>query len=63
MTDTRYDVLTIGNAIVDVLSRTDDGFLVDEGLTKGMMRLIDAEEAERLYDRIGPAVEISGGCA
>ena len=63
MTETRYDVLAIGNAIVDVLSHTDDSFLVGEGLTKGTMRLIDAQEAERLYDRIGPAVEVSGGCA
>jgi sugar/nucleoside kinase (ribokinase family) len=63
MTETRYDVLAIGNAIVDVLSHTDDGFLGREGLAKGTMRLIDAAEAERLYDRIGPAVEVSGGCA
>jgi sugar/nucleoside kinase (ribokinase family) len=63
MPDTRFDVLTIGNSIVDVLARTDDDFLVEEKLIKGSMRLIDAHEAERLYSHMGPAIEISGGCA
>ncbi len=63
MTDTRLDVLAIGNAIVDIIADCDDAFLEREGLTKGMMRLIDAEEATRLYDHMGPAREISGGSA
>ncbi len=63
MTGTRLDVLTIGNAIVDVIADTTDAFLEAEGLTKGSMRLIDAEEAERLYSHMGPAREVSGGCA
>lgn len=63
MTDCRLDVLCIGNAIVDVISDTTDVFLEQEGLTKGSMRLIDAEEAERLYSHMGPAREISGGSA
>ena len=63
MTDTRLDVLAIGNAIVDMIAETDDAFLDREGLTKGSMRLIDAEEATRLYDHMGPAREISGGSA
>src|ERR1043165_8209194 len=63
MTDTRLDVLAIGNAIVDIIADCDDAFLDAEGLTKGMMRLIDAEEAVRLYDHMGPAREISGGSA
>ena len=63
MTDTRLDVLAIGNAIVDVIAETDDAFLEREGLTKGSMRLIDAEEATRLYDHMGPAREVSGGSA
>ena len=63
MNDTRLDVLTIGNAIVDVIADATDDFLAREGLTKGMMRLIDAEEATRLYDHMGPAREISGGSA
>src|SRR5918993_1633794 len=59
----RLDVLAIGNAIVDVIADTDDAFLDSEGLTKGSMRLIDAEEAERLYRHMGPAREVSGGSA
>jgi len=57
------DVLGIGNAIVDVLSRVDDDFLVREGLAKGSMRLVDADEADRLYKKIGAATESSGGSA
>ena len=63
MTNPRLDVLTIGNAIVDVIADTTDAFLEAEGLTKSSMRLIDAEEAERLYSHMGPAREVSGGCA
>lgn len=63
MTDTRLDVLAIGNAIVDVIATADDQFISREGLTKGSMRLIDADEATRLYDHMGPAREISGGSA
>jgi sugar/nucleoside kinase (ribokinase family) len=59
----RLDVLCIGNAIVDVIAATDDAFLAAEGLDKGSMRLIDAAEATRLYGRMGPAREISGGSA
>ncbi len=58
-----FDVLTIGNAIVDILARAEDDLLVRLGVTKGMMRLIDGDEAARLYDMIGPAVEASGGSA
>ena len=63
MNDTRLDVLCIGNAIVDVIAATDDRFLAEQGLTKGSMRLIDAEEATRLYGVMGPGREISGGSA
>ena len=63
MTDTRLDVLAIGNAIVDIIADADDAFLEREGLTKGSMRLIDAEEATRLYEHMGPAREVSGGSA
>ena len=59
----RFDVVAIGNAIVDVLARADDALIAAEGLTKGSMRLIDGEEAERLYAAMGPAVEVSGGSA
>jgi len=63
MPETRYDVLAIGNAIVDIMAHAEDDFLVDQGLTRGSMRLIDANEADRLYDLMGPAIETSGGCA
>jgi sugar/nucleoside kinase (ribokinase family) len=60
---TKYDVLTIGNAIVDIIARCDDGFLSENGIIKGAMNLIDADRAELLYSRMGPAVEASGGSA
>jgi sugar/nucleoside kinase (ribokinase family) len=63
MTAPRLDVMAIGNAIVDVIADADDRFLADQGLTKGMMRLIDEAEAERLYAAMGPARELSGGSA
>jgi sugar/nucleoside kinase (ribokinase family) len=63
MTQPRYDVLCIGNAIVDVIADTDDAFLSNQGLHKGSMRLIDEAEAVRLYDAMGPGREISGGSA
>ena len=59
----RYGVLGIGNAIVDVVARCDDAFLAEQGITKGAMTLIDAARAEALYDAMGPAVEVSGGSA
>jgi sugar/nucleoside kinase (ribokinase family) len=63
MTKPRYDVLCIGNAIVDVIADTDDAFLSKQDLHKGSMRLIDEAEAVRLYDAMGPGREISGGSA
>jgi sugar/nucleoside kinase (ribokinase family) len=63
MTAPRLDVLAIGNAIVDVIADADDRFLESQGLHKGMMRLIDESEAERLYAAMGPGRELSGGSA
>lgn len=63
MTQPRFDVLCIGNAIVDVIADADDAFLEAQGLTKGSMRLIDEAEAERLYGVMGPGRELSGGSA
>ncbi|MFA5121955.1 adenosine kinase [Zavarzinia sp.] len=63
MTASRFDVLGIGNAIVDVLSPADDAFLDREGLVKGSMTLIDAAAAEALYGRMAAGVEASGGSA
>jgi sugar/nucleoside kinase (ribokinase family) len=55
------DVLTLGNAIVDVLAHTDDAFLVARNLHKGSMQLIDEARAEELYAAMGAATIISGG--
>lgn len=57
------DILCIGNAIVDIIARCDDKFLDDNDIIKGAMNLIDAERAETLYERMGPAIEASGGSA
>ena len=56
-----FDVLGIGNAIVDVISRADDEFLGQHGLVKGSMMLIDENRAETLYAAMGPGIEVSGG--
>lgn len=58
-----YDLLTLGNAIVDVLARAEDDFLTRRGLIKGEMRLIDEAMAEEIYSAMGPATIISGGSA
>jgi adenosine kinase len=63
MPDLKYDVLGIGNAIVDVIARAEDDFLVQQKMHKGGMALIDEARAEAIYDAMGPAVEISGGSA
>ncbi|TXC73478.1 adenosine kinase [Sphingorhabdus soli] len=59
----RYDVVAIGNAIVDVIARADEEFIIAQGMTKGSMQLIDADQATSLYDAMGPGIEISGGSA
>ena len=61
MPDLRYDVLGLGNAIVDVLARTGDDFLTRHGMQKGGMMLIDEARAEALYAAMGPGIEVSGG--
>jgi sugar/nucleoside kinase (ribokinase family) len=63
MTTLRYDVLGIGNAIVDVIARAEDDFLVKQGMHKGTMALIDEARAQAIYAAMGPAVESSGGSA
>jgi sugar/nucleoside kinase (ribokinase family) len=59
----QYDVLCIGNAIVDIIAQCDEAFLETNGIIKGAMNLIDAHRAELLYSRMGPAIEASGGSA
>ena len=61
MSQTRIDVLTLGNAIVDVLAHTDEAFLLQKKVHKGAMQLIDEARAEELYGDMGPAVIVSGG--
>ena len=56
-------IVTIGNAIVDVIAKADDQFITDQGMDKSAMNLIDADRASMLYDAIGPAIEVSGGSA
>ena len=63
MVTARYDVLGIGNAIVDVIARAEDDFLLKQGMNKGGMALIDEARAQAIYDAMGPAVEVSGGSA
>jgi sugar/nucleoside kinase (ribokinase family) len=63
MPQAEIDVLTIGNAIVDVIAKVDDTFVQRNGLVKGSMNLIDEARAEELYASMGPAIEISGGSA
>ena len=63
MTNSRYDVLGIGNAIVDVIARAEDDFLIRHDMHKGRMALIDEARAQAIYAAMGSAVEVSGGSA
>src|SRR5262252_6497776 len=60
---TRFDILGIGNAIVDVVAQADDTFLSRHDMRKGSMTLIDADAAEALYAAMPPGIESSGGSA
>lgn len=59
----KFDVVGIGNAIVDVIAQTTDVFLTENNLVKSGMALIDTEQAEALYAKMGPGLEMSGGSA
>jgi sugar/nucleoside kinase (ribokinase family) len=63
MTSARFDVLGIGNAIVDVIARAEEDFLLKQDMRKGTMALIDEARAQAIYEAMGPATEISGGSA
>ncbi len=63
MPDARFDVLGIGNAIVDVLAPVDDAFIVEHGVVKGAQHVVDEATAERLYAAMGQATLVSGGSA
>jgi sugar/nucleoside kinase (ribokinase family) len=61
MAQTTYDVVGIGNAIVDIIARCDDSFLSKHGMEKGFMQLVTAGQANEIYQVMGPATEQSGG--
>lgn len=63
MTEPRYDVIAIGNAIVDVMAPCKDALIDELGLNRGGMTLVDTARARELYEAMGPAKEISGGSA
>ncbi|MDH3301967.1 MAG: adenosine kinase [Acidimicrobiia bacterium] len=61
--DAQFDVVGVGNAIVDIIARSSEDFIVEQGLTKGSMLLIDEARADELHDLVDPEVEASGGSA
>lgn len=63
MSPARFDILGIGNAIVDVVASAEDGFVATHGMTKGAMQLISAEQAGALYAAMPPGQVTSGGSA
>ena len=63
MSDPRFDVVGIGNAIVDVLSHADDAFITRHSMNKGTMALIDLDMADKLYADMASGIECSGGSA
>ena len=63
MTQSRYDVVAVGNAIIDILAAVPDAFLAEEGIAKGGMTLIDEERADHLTARMADAVVAAGGSA
>jgi len=62
-TTPEIDVIGIGNALVDVISQESDEFIASLDVPKGGMTLIDEDAATSIYDRMGPAIEVSGGSA
>jgi sugar/nucleoside kinase (ribokinase family) len=58
-----YDALALGNAIVDVITQSEDDFLIAHAIQKGGMTLIDEARAEGLYAAMGPGRVVSGGSA
>jgi sugar/nucleoside kinase (ribokinase family) len=64
MADTQFDVLTIGNAIVDIIAPIEPAFLVEEGMDEGIMHLVDADRSAHLYSRMPAGKrQVSGGSA
>jgi len=63
MSQTVYDIIGVGNAIVDVIASCDDAFLTAQNIEKGAMTLIDESRAKDLYSAMAPGKEVSGGSA
>ena len=63
MSDSQFDVVAIGNAIVDIIGRCEDSFLDQHGAPKGHMRLVDPATINAIYRGMGPGIEVSGGSA
>jgi len=59
----RFDVLAVGNALVDVLAHADDTFVTRTGVERGAMTMVDAARSDEIYAEMGPAIEASGGSA
>ena len=63
MSDAQFDVVGVGNAIVDVIAQADNALIERLKLSKGTMTLIESDEADRLYSEMGSGIETSGGSA
>ena len=59
----KYSLLTVGNAIIDILVKVEENFIGDNGLDKSAMKLVDAKETAELYAKVDEATERSGGSA
>ena len=59
----RYDVIAIGNAVVDVISPCKEELIEELSMNRGGMTLVDEQRSSELYDAMGPATETSGGSA
>ena len=58
-----FDVVGVGNAIVDVIAEVDDGFIEKQNLVKGSMSLVSAERSAELYEAMPAGTEMPGGSA
>lgn len=59
----KYELLSVGNAIIDIIVNVEDQFLIDQKLEKSAMTLIDAQQTAKLYSKVDEAIEKSGGSA
>ena len=58
---TKYQVVGIGNAVVDVISQSTEAFLDEMSIDKGIMQLVGQDRSEALFSQIGQSVQTSGG--